>query len=62
MSRPTDQVRGARIALDIAELKYLQPELLDDPLEPEFWLTIRERAQDVLDEHAALVAAQRAGS
>lgn len=44
MSRPTDTERGARLALDIAELKVHQPDLFLDALSVDFWRDIANAA------------------
>lgn len=61
MSRPPDTVRGARMAQAIADDNRRNLDFFETDLPPDFWDTIHERAQEVIDEHAALVAARRAG-
>lgn len=61
MSRPLDTVRGARIAQEIADENRRNLELFESDITPDFWDTIHSAAQEVLDEHAALIAARRAG-
>lgn len=50
MARPTDTERGARIALGIAVMRAVQPDLFGDQPEPEFWNEIAEHARDQLAE------------
>lgn len=57
MSRPTDTLRGARMAFDIADDLASQPDLFSDAPPTEFWLAIRAAASEQLDECAALRAA-----
>lgn len=61
MSRPTDTLRGARIAQEIADANRANLELFESDLSPDFWDTIHATAAEVIEEHAALVAARRAG-
>lgn len=61
MSRPSDTVRGARLAQEIADANRQNLVLFETDISPDFWDTIHARAQEVIDEHAALVAAPRAG-
>lgn len=58
MARPTDTERGARIALGIAVMRAVQPDLFGDQPHPEFWNEIAEHARDQLDELDAYRMAQ----
>lgn len=61
MSRPSDSVRGSRLAQEIADDNRRNLVLFESDISPDFWDTIHALAQEVIDEHAALMAARRAG-
>ena len=56
MARITDAERGARLALDIAVLARMQPDMFDGGLPDAFWHGIEMAAHDQLDECIALRA------
>lgn len=56
MARITDVERGARLALEIAQVKGTQPDLLDDGIPVSFWDEIADQAEQQLLECAALKA------
>ena len=58
MARITDTERGARIALDIASARILQPHMFGDRPDYAFWQSVRIAAQEQLIECKALRAAQ----
>lgn len=54
MSRPTDTERGARIALDICDVKINQRDLFPSRRAPslKFWREVRDAAAEQLEECA----------
>lgn len=57
MSRTTDVQRGADMALNIAAMAQIQPDLFADAIPGEFWRSIELAALDQLEECDAYRAA-----
>ncbi|WP_411831979.1 hypothetical protein [Pseudoxanthomonas mexicana] len=60
MSRPTNTLRGARIAFEVAEDRYIQRELFaSDGPSPGFWWEVARAAHRVIEEETACMQAKR---